>query len=545
MKFQPFMISAVLLASPALAQQDNPDPVRARPPGAPASQPAAPGEAGSKPAEPRTDTSITTGTVHCAATASAPERDIPYTATAGYMPLKDDREKLRANIFYTAYTLGSHPPTTSSAAGPAPSTTQPVPSDPTRPITFVFNGGPGAASAWLHLGTVGPRRIDIPADGTAPTAPFHLVENNHSWFAATDLVCVDPVNTGYSRAATPEQAKEFFGVQEDISAMGEFIRLYMTKNQRWGSPVFLAGESYGTTRAAGLSDYLQERLGISPSGIILISTVLNFAALSPGENNDLPYALYLPSYAAISWYHKKAGVGKDLDPLIDDAETFVVNEYIPALAKGSALAPADRDHIASRLAELTGLPKPYILESNLRISPAHFEKELLRSPTGEGSRIIGRFDGRLVGFPTDATANRQEYDPSLSGFYTAYTSSFNIYVRQKLKFDSDLPYEVLSPRVGPWNFGGGGSEGYLYVGDNLRDAMTHNPRLKLLVCSGHFDLATPFFATDYQLAHMTLAPDIRKNITQTYYAGGHMLYHVHTELEKLYRDVTTFIDKSK
>jgi carboxypeptidase C (cathepsin A) len=411
-------------------------------------------------------------------------------------------------------------------------------------VTFVFNGGPGAAAVWLHL-AVGPKRLDVPEDGSAPKAPYRVVDNEYSWLPATDMVFIDPVNTGYSRAATPEQAREFFGVQEDISAVGEFIRLWLTKNQRWGSPVFLAGESYGTTRAAGLSNYLQERVGVSVSGVVLISTVLNFATLSPGENNDMPFALYLPSYAAVAWHHKKVLAPQGLDALLKDAEAFALGDYATALARGAALSEADRQRIAKRVADLTSLPQDYILESNLRIQPARFEKELLRDKTGNG-QVIGRFDGRISGWTTDAAGAGQDYDPSLSGFYAAYTSAFNEYARRTLKYDNDLTYEVLSGRTQPWNYssgGAGGNGGYLYVGDDLRDAMTHNPQLRLLVCSGRFDLATPYFATDYTLNHMTLAPEIRKNITQTYYPGGHMLYHVREGMAKLYQDVTGFVEK--
>jgi carboxypeptidase C (cathepsin A) len=327
--------------------------------------------------------------------------------------------------------------------------------------------------------------------------------------------------------------------------MAEFIRLYLTKNGRWGSPVFLAGESYGTTRAAGLANYLQERVGVNVSGVILISTVLNFAVLNPGENNDLPFALYLPTYAATAWYHQKVDMAKhgDLAALLKEAEAFASGEYLTALQKGALLSDSEREVVAAKVAELTGLPVAYVLEANLRIQPSRFEKELLRSSTGIGDRVVGRFDGRISGTPTDAQNDSQEYDPSLSGFYTAYTSAFNEYVRSTLKYDNELPYEVLSNRVYPWNWQSGtGSEGgFLYVGDSLRDAMIHNPHLRLLVCSGHFDLATPYFATDYQIAHLGLSPEIRKNITQTYFPAGHMVYHVREGLAQLYTDVTGFI----
>ncbi len=533
-----------------------------RPEGARRGGPAGDGRGGdgspqTKPAEPRTDSSTTTGIWKKSAEAGGDAREIAYTAVAGYMPLKDDHDKLRANIFYTVYTAGTAAPAATEAgvAGAGggtvvtarPGAAAAVGTDARRPITFLFNGGPGAASAWLHLGAAGPKKIEVPEDGSAPKAPYRVVENEYSWLPATDMVFVDPVNTGYSRAATPEQAKEFFDVRGDVEAMGEFIRLYMTKNGRWGSPVFLAGESYGTTRAAALSNYLQERVGVSVSGVVLISTVLNFSVLMPGQNNDVPFALYLPSYAAVGWYHKKAGVGKPLDAWLADAENYATNDYMAALAKGASLSADDRTKVAGRVAELTGLTKAYVLESDLRIQPARFEKELLRSPTGEGSLIVGRFDGRMTGAPTDGANDSQEYDPSLTGFFTAYTSAFNEYVRKDLKYENDLAYEVLSNKAGPWNYGtgAGAGNGYLYVGDDLRDAMTHNPHLKLLVCAGRFDLATPYYAAEYQIAHMGLSADGQKNVTIAYYPAGHMIYHVKPALEKLYGDVTGFVEGAK
>ncbi|MGN6367060.1 MAG: S10 family peptidase [Phycisphaerae bacterium] len=488
--------------------------------------------------------SVTTGTLK-----PAGGNEMSYTATAGYLPLTDEKGKLRANVFFVSYFAGKSPnapaPDTQPATRPGNEKSKPFFGDAKRPITFLFNGGPGAASVWLHIGAVGPQRIDIPDDGTAPAAPYKVVENPYSWLPATDLVFVDPVNTGYSRAATPEQAKEFLGVKEDIAGMGEFIRLFLTRYERWGSPVFLAGESYGTTRAAALSNYLQERLGVNVSGVVLISTVLNFSVLNPGENNDLGFALYLPSYSAVAWYHKKLDMTKhgDLDALLKESQHFAETDYSAALMKGATISEEEKKSVAQKLADLTGLPVPYILEARLRIYPSRFEKELLRSPTGEGDMVLGRFDGRIAGHPTDPQSDSQEYDPSLSGFFTAYTSAFNEYVRKTLKYDNDMTYEVLSNRVYPWNWksGNGDENGYLYVGDNLRDAMTHNPHLRLMVCSGHFDLATPYFATDYQIDHLGLSQALRKNIVQKYYPGGHMIYHVKQGLEQLSADAKAFI----
>jgi carboxypeptidase C (cathepsin A) len=483
--------------------------------------------------------------VTLATLSAAGGQKIGYAATAGYLALKDEQGKLRANVFYTSYIVPKSAAGTQSASAPA---TAPAtrPADAARPVTFVFNGGPGAASVWLHLGAVGPRKLDIPADGSPPAAPYKLVENPDSWLPATDLIFIDPVNTGFSRAAEPDKAKEFFGVTEDVNAVGEFIRLWLTKNNRWDSPVFVAGESYGTTRAAALADHLQSRVGVQVSGVILMSTVLNFGLLDPSESNDTPFALYLPSYAAVAWYHHKTPdkYKNDLDALLKDAEQYALSDYTVALAKGASLSADERKTVAARLAELTGLRTDYLLASNLRVEPSRFEKELLRSAdpaAGEG-KIVGRFDGRLTGDPIDPVADAQDYDPSLSGFLPAYTSAFNTYVRESLKFESDLPYEVLTGRTQPWNWGGNGVSGYLYVGDNLRNAMTENPRLRLLVCQGRFDLATPFFAVDYTLNHMRMSAATRKNITQKYYSGGHMMYHTSEGLQQLSKDAQAFIN---
>jgi len=450
-----------------------------------------------------------------------------YTATAGYIALKDDQQKLRANIFHVAYTLKN-----ANAAK--------------RPVTFVFNGGPGAASVWLHLGTAGPQRIDFPADGSAPKLPGRLVKNEFTWLTHTDLVFIDPVNTGYSRPATPEQGKEFHGVQEDIQAVGEFIRLWLVKNERWQSPKFLAGESYGTTRAAGLSEHLADRHGIALNGIVLISTVLNFGTLTPKEGNDVPFALYLPTYAAVAWQHKKLPDQKKyatLDDLKKDVEKFALDEYAPALLKGDKLDEATRARIAERLVAYTGLSREFIELSNLRVPPARFMKQLMAADR----KVVGRFDGRIMGPALDPANDSAEFDPSLTPFYGAYTSTINSYIRETLKYENDLNYEVLSNRVHPWNFqggGGGGWSGFLYVADDLRNAMHKNNQLKVLVCSGSFDLATPYFAAEHTLRTMGLDKSVRGNVSHVYYPAGHMMYHERSSLEKLHQDITTFIENA-
>ena len=345
------IILSVILAAATLASADTPATRETQPAtSAPATREAPPATTAAAPASPD-KLAITDGQVTLA------DQTLHYQATAGLMPLKDDAGKLKANLFYIAYVK-------TDAAAPAAK----------RPLMFLFNGGPGAAAVWLHLGAAGPKRLATAEDGAPLSGPARLVDNPQTWLADADLVFIDPVSTGYSRAATPEQAKEFHGFSEDVAAVAEFIRLYVTKNQRWDSPKFLAGESYGTTRAAGLADHLQEHVGMSVNGVVLVSTVLNFAVLSPGAGNDLPYSLYLPSYAAAAWYHKKlpADLQADLAKTLKEVETFAENDYTVALAKGDRLPEADRAALIEKLARYTGLPKDYIARVNLRIEPARF-----------------------------------------------------------------------------------------------------------------------------------------------------------------------------
>ncbi len=468
-----------------------------------------------------------------------------YTATAGYMILKDESGKPRANFFYTAYTKDKATNATEPSGSAAGASTQSdaatiqagATQDPTRPITFVFNGGPGAASVWLHLGAVGPQRIALRDDGAPLPPPAKLIDNPYTWLDATDLVLIDPVGTGYSRAATPEGAKDFYNVQQDIESVGEFIRLYLTKNERWGSPKFLAGESYGTTRASLLADYLQEHVGITLNGVVLISTVLSFQNISPSESNDVPYALFFPTYTAAAFYHKKlpADLAGDLDGTLKKSQAFAMGPYLSALARGSALQGAERAALVDDIARYTGLSKDYIDRADLKIDPSRFEKELLR----DRHQIIGRFDSRVSAAGIDGNGASPEFDPSQSQYLGIYATAFNAYIRHDLHYENDLPYEVLKGL--PWSFNDTG-QGYLYVGDNLRSAMVKNPQLKLMVAAGYFDLATPFQSVNYTIDHMQLPADIRANVTQTYYPGGHMLYHVKANLEKLHSDVKAFIE---
>lgn len=451
-------------------------------------------------------------------------KPLAYTATAGDLIIKDESGKPRADMFFVAYALNP-------ASDPA-----------TRPITFLFNGGPGAAAVWLHLGGAGPRVIDLNDHDLPVGPPYKLVDNPATWLSASDLVFIDPVSTGYSRPAPGVKADEFHGVQADINSIADFIRLYTTEYERWASPIYLAGESYGTTRAALLAEHLADHDGLAVNGIVLISSVLDFQSLLSGPANDQPYIMYLPSYTAVAWYHHKLSpeLQADFNKAIEQAKTFAIEQYAPVLAKGSSLSTDQRTQVVKQLAAFTGLPAELIDRGNLRIAPSLFEKELL----GDGHHIIGRFDGRITGYDSDALAHYPSYDPSLSQYLPAYSATFNDYVRRELHYQSDLPYEVLTDRVQPWSFGHEGG-GYLYVIDDLQSALLKNPHLRVMFVSGYFDLATPFFSADYAINRLELGPDLRKNITHEYFPTGHMVYHHRASALKLSQEVAKFISQSQ
>lgn len=448
---------------------------------------------------------------------------LDYQATAGYLELKDDAGKPTAQMFFMAYTVKGAEPRT-------------------RPICFTFNGGPGSSSVWLHLGAFGPRRVKLGDEGELPRPPFEFIPNEGSILDATDLVFIDPVTTGYSRAAPGKEAKDFHGVQQDIAAVGEFIRLYLTRFQRWASPKYVAGESYGTTRAAGLAAHLLDRHGISLNGVILVSAVLNFQTLRPDEGNDLPYPLYLPSYTATAWYHKKLGADEQklsLPVLLQQAEEFALGPYQTALMKGTRLTEAEERATAKEVARFTGLDVDYVRRANLRIEPMKFMKELRRR---EG-KTVGRFDSRYVGQDADGTGATFEFDPSYAAVQAPYTEAFNQYVRQELKFETDLTYEILTGKVHPWDYGPARNR-YLNVAPDLRRTLAQNPHLEVLVCSGIYDLATPYFAADYTLDHLSFDRSVRKRLSVALYEAGHMMYLQKGSLLKLRADVVGFIRRT-
>jgi carboxypeptidase C (cathepsin A) len=448
-------------------------------------------------------------------------RTLRYTVTTGMMPLKNQAGETEARIFYMAYTA--------DGAGRAAQ----------RPLMFSFNGGPGSSSVWLHLGALGPRRVRMLDDGGLPPPPYQLVDNEHTWLDQTDLVFIDPVGTGYSRAARPELAAKYFGLRGDIESVGEFIRLYLTRYERWSSPLFLVGESYGTTRAAGLSGYLIDR-GIAFNGVLLVSTVMNFGTTRFGRGNDLPYILFLPTYTATAWYHKRLPpeLQADLRRTLDEVERWAANEYTTALAKGDRLTPSERQEVVDKLARYTGLDRRFIENSELRIEIQRFDKELLR----DQKRTVGRLDSRFKGMDLLASAEFPDFDPSMAAIRPPYTATFNDYVRTELGFKSDLEYYILGGGIGRWDYGSDNT--YADTSEALRSAFAKNPYMRLFVASGYYDLATPYFATQYTLAHMGLDPSLRGQIQIANYEAGHMMYIEKNSLAQLKRDVASFIQSA-
>ncbi len=468
---------------------------------------------------------------------------VKYKAVAAELDMKDDAGVTRGTIFFTHY----------FAVG---DDGRPLHETQARPITYVFNGGPGAASVWLHLGTAGPYRVDIPDDGTPPAPPSKVVENDDTWLTATDLVFIDPVGTGFSRAAikktdkdrdgkqdadarVEDEGRRFYGVREDIQWVGEFIRIHCTRFGRWKDAKFLAGESYGTTRAAQLALSLHDRYGMDVSGVILISTVLDFATIRTAENNPMPHVSFMPTYAAIAAYHGKS----DLTPeeAAKQASEWATAEYMPALLRGASLSDDERQAIAEKYAQFTGLPVEYVLASDLRVDPFRFMKKFLNADR----KVIGRMDGRITGYDPDPINDTPGDDPSLGGYKGVYSASFNDYIRRDLGFESDLAYEVLSGRVQPWNSTPESSRaysgGYLSVADDLQDAMNQIPGLRLFIASGYYDLATPFNGADYTVHQMKLSPEAAERVEVVYYGGGHMMYHVAEERVRLGEDLRSFI----
>ncbi len=447
-------------------------------------------------------------------------QELHYTATTGTLVMKDEQGRAKASIFFIAYTKKG------------------VDDLSQRPLTISFNGGPGSSSVWLHLGMLGPRRaLSGDVDKVQPP-PYQLTDNEYTLLTETDLVFIDPVSTGYSRTVQGEEAKQFHGLEKDIESVGDFIRLYVTRYQRWRSPKFLIGESYGTTRAAGLAGYLQNRHGMYLNGLMLVSSVLNFQTLLFTPGNDLPYLLYLPTYAATAWYHGKVNRTQfsDLRTFLAEVEQFALTDYTLALMKGDTLSADDRNTLAQQLARYTGLSATYLEQTNLRIEIFRFTKELLR----DQRRTVGRLDSRFQGIDRDAAGEQFEYDPSYPAIQGAYTATLNAYVREELKFESDLPYEILANLYDTWDYSKHQNR-FVNVAETLRSAMTQNPHLRVLIANGYYDLATPYFASQYTFNHLGIDPILHANLTLTYYEAGHMMYVHNASLAQLARDLVGFV----
>ena len=449
-------------------------------------------------------------------------RTLAYTVTPGTLTLRNDDGAPVASMFYTAYTMAS-------ASGRA------------RPVTFLFNGGPGSSTMWLHMGSYGPMKVDASIPEMARPAPFRLAANPDTLLDITDLVFLDAITTGLSRPLGEAKPKDFFGVDKDIDAFARGIQRYLTINGRWNSPKFVIGESYGTTRAAGLSHVLAQR-GVQLNGIVLVSTVLNFATIDVG---DQAMVGFLPTYAADAWYHGKvvdaAGAKPDLTAFLDEARAFAKGPYAGALQRGNALGDEERRSIATQMARLTGLSPDYILRSNLRVTADRFRKELLR----DRRQIIGRIDSRYLGTDPDAAGEAASSDPQASSISGAFVGALNDYLYRDLGLKLPLSYR-------PNNYAGIGEDwelthksvnGPQLVTDtsvDLAQTMRENPRLKLLVASGLYDLATPFFGAEYDVGHMMLEPSIAANIRYTFYPAGHMMYTDPPSARQMKADLATF-----
>ncbi|NRQ36443.1 peptidase S10 [Nonomuraea sp. NN258] len=431
----------------------------------------------------------------------------PYTAVTGTVVLREEvfadgrfeGHRPKAELFLTAYTLDGADPLT-------------------RPVTFAFNGGPGSSSVWLHLGVLGPRRVVMGDAGALLPPPYGLADNAETLLAVSDLVFVDPVSTGFSRAAAGEKAEPYHGFSGDLESVGEIIRLWTTRNGRWMSPKFLAGESYGTVRAAGLADHLQSRYGMFLNGVMLISSVLDFATVDFNHGNDLPYSLYLPTYAAIAHYHGLHG-DRPLADVLAEAERYAARDYPWALSMGNRLTPDERAAAVATVAALSGLSEDYVDRVDLRIEHIRYFTELLRSRR----LTVGRLDGRFTGWEADSGGEHFTADPSLSAIMGPYSAALNHYLRTELEFASDLPYEVLTSRVSPWSYRE--FEGtHVTVTDKLGAAMRANPHLRVHVACGYHDGATPYYAAEHVLAHLPIPAELAANVEVRYYEAGHMMY---------------------
>ena len=547
MRIVPALIVSAFMAAAVIAQQnpssetstDHPKQAatkkkevrKEQPPPAPAATESKPPESATKPAEPsKPESADADKEEHYDVTEVPPVithhqitlngKTLAYTATAGRLPIKRGDGKIEAEMFFVAYTLDAQD------AGK-------------RPLTFSFNGGPGSASVWLHMGALGPKRVVLQPNGFMPAAPYRLEDNPNTLLDRSDIVMVDAMATGYSRAANAELAKKFLSVKGDVQAFGEFIRLYISRYDRWSSPLFLLGESYGTTRAAGIAGYLADH-GIAFNGVTLLSMAVDFQTLEWNKSNDLPYFLLVPTFSMIAAYHHKlpADLSQDMAKTREEVVRWSMNDYALALGKGDALTPEEHRKMVEQLARYIGL-RPEVVEAhNLRIDVPTFTHELLL----DQKLRSGRLDGRFTSPDPD---NERFYDPTSAAILPPYTSAFHQYLRAELNYKSDMPYKVFAWDEGgfqKWDWGSA-VEGFPSTAGGLRSAMIKNPYMKILVMEGYYDLATPFAAADWTMDHLNLDAQYRQNISYATYGSGHMVYIDRAEHDKMKKDLVNFMEK--
>ncbi len=481
-------------------------------------QPAANAEAGRGeehfgPAEEKTST-----TQH---TVRLDGREIKYTATVGTVPVRLDNGEIAARMFFVAYTKDGE-------------------DAKTRPISFLYNGGPGAATIWLHMGSFAPKHVQMANDGMQPAPPYHLEDNEASLIDVTDMVFIDAISTGYSRTAKGVSAAQFHGQTGDIRAFGEAITTWLSTYSRWASPKYLIGESYGTIRSAGLGAELQQRHGVDLNGIVLISSLLTYQTLSPAPDNDIAYAANIETFAADAWFHKKLPQdlqGEGLKQVVDQARTFAWGDYMMALTKGNTLTDAEKSAMAQKLARFTGLSSQFILNANLRVSAERYRKELLR----DKRLVLGRLDGRFTAIDLDAAGEREEFDISNQAIQGAYTAMFEDYVKNDLKWESDLHYPT-SGNVRPWTYV---ENRYMDETDALRGTMTRNPFMKVFVACGYYDMATIMGGSEFNFTHLAYDKQVTDRVSFGYYEAGHMIYIRPSAHKALKQDIAKFIDGSK
>ena len=474
-------------------------------------------------APPKEESSVTEHTIRIGG------QTIPYKATAQTILLKNEKGEPEALIYSTSYTRTD------------------VKDLSTRPLAFLYNGGPGSSSIWLHMGAFGPRRVVTVNAGVTPPAPYKIEDNANCLLDKADLVFIDPVGTGFSHAVGKAKDKDFWGIDQDVKSLAQFITTYVTRNNRWNSPKFLIGESYGTFRSAALGNYLQDHDNMYLNGIVLMSSVLDLGTISFYPGVDAAYIYYLPSYAATAWYHKMLKNRPDnLDAFVEEARKFAMGEYANALLKGDNLTQAEKTAIADKLSGFTGLSTDYLMKANLRVKLGQFMEELQR---GKGL-TTGRLDARFSGPSYDPLAEYAEYDPQETAISGAFVAEFNTYIRDDLKFGQDKTYQVSAEGAGRgWDWKREGRRGGFFPGapnveEDLVEAMISNVHLKVQIENGYYDLATPFLATEHTVDHLGLPDNLRKNIDLKYYDAGHMMYVRDEDLAKLKGNIANFIDSA-